>query len=351
MGIDRSLHKSGIYLSDLDTAIKHTVGIEKLKESRILITGATGTIGSFVTDMLLRNNQKNDANIRIFAAGRDTDRLRRIFENFGGVTALPYELEEKIKFDVPIDYIIHCAGNAHPAAFNSDPVGTIIGNVNGTYHLLDYGRTHGAARLLYVSSGEVYGQGDLQLEEFEETYAGYLNTQSPRFCYPSSKRTAENLCASYSMQYGLETVVVRPCHTYGPWMTSSDNRASVQFMNNVLRGEDIIMKSAGDQMRSYNYIADCASALLTVLINGNSGEAYNLANPECRVTIARFARIVASAAGREVIFKVPDRMDIANRTPIARQVLSTGKIEALGWKGAFSLEKGIRHTIDILWGK
>lgn len=351
MNIYKNLHKSKTYNSDLNTAIKHTIGIEKLKGSRILITGATGTIGSFVADMLFKNNQENDANTSVLVAGRDMDQLNSMYGTFEGFTALTYNLEEKIKFDVPVDYMIHCAGNAHPAAFNSDPVGTIVGNINSTYNLLEYGRTHGTARLLYVSSGEVYGQGDTELEEFEETYAGYLNIQSPRSCYPSSKRTAENLCASYSRQYGLETVVVRPCHTYGPWITSSDNRANVQFMNNVLNSEDIVMKSAGDQMRSYNYVADCASALLTVLINGNSGEAYNLANPECRVTIAEFADIVARTANRKVVFETPDSADIANRSPIARQVLATGKIEALGWKGNFSVQRGVQHTIDILCGK
>lgn len=348
---DKNLHKSKTYNSDLRTAINHTVGLEKLKGSRILITGATGTVGSFVTDMLLKNNREHGADVHLYVAGRMVSRLNRIYGDFGDITALPYDLEKEIEFDIPVDYIIHCAGNAHPAAFNSDPSGTIMGNVNSTYDLLEYARNHGAARLLYVSSGEVYGQGNLELEEFDETYAGYLNPQSPRSCYPSSKRTAENLCASYSWQYGLETVVVRPCHTYGPWMTASDNRANVQFFHNVLNGEDIVMKSTGSQMRSYNYVADCGSALLTVLINGNSGEAYNLANPECRVTIAQFAGLVAQTVGHKVVFQTPEPEDIANRSPMTKQVLGTRKIEALGWKGAFSVESGIRHTVDILRGK
>ena len=175
--------------------------------------------------------------------------------------------------------------------------------------------------------------------------------QSPRSCYPAGKRVTENLCASYTKQYGLETVVIRPCHTYGPCITLSDNRANVQFFRNVLNGENIVMKSTGSQMRSYNYIADCASALFTVLINGNSGEAYNTANPDARCSIADFARTIAKEAEIKVVFADPDAADIANRTPIAKQVLSSRKIESLGWRGSFPLEVGIKHMISMLQGK
>lgn len=345
-----NLHESKTYISDLDVAIEQTVGLEKLKGKKMLITGATGTIGSFVVDVLLRYNQTENTDISVCVAGRNVEKIEKLYYGFGEITALSYDINNEIGFDVPVDYIIHAAGNAHPAAFNSGPVETIIGSINSTYNLLRYARKYSTKRLLYISSGEVYGQGNLDVDEFDEAYAGYLDMQSPRSCYPSSKRAAENLCASYSRQYGLETVVVRPCHTYGPFITPSDNRANVQFIRNVLDGEDIVMKSAGVQMRSYNYIADCVSAILTVLINGNSGEAYNIANPYCRVTIAGLAETIAKAVGRRVVFDNPDAVDFANRTPIEKQVLSSKKIEALGWKGAFTVRTGIKHTIDILQG-
>lgn len=349
--IELDLHKSKTYISDLDTSIAYTREIENLRAQSVLITGATGTIGSFVTDMLFRYNQIAQADIRVIAAGRDVQKLNWLYGDCTGFKSVQYDLSKEVQFDIPVDYIIHTAGNAHPAAFNGDPVGTIVNSVNSIYRLLEYGRSHGAKRLLYVSSGEVYGQGDLDLDEFVEGYSGYLDPQSPRSCYPMAKRATENLCASYSKQYGFETVVVRPCHTYGPCFTTSDNRANVQFMKNVLHGEDIVMKSAGTQMRSYNYVADCASALLTVLIMGNSGEAYNTANPDVRCTIAQLAEMIANKAGKEVVYADPDVVDLANRTPIAKQVLSSKKIEALGWTGAFSLEEGIEHTLKILQGQ
>ena len=347
------LQNSNTYISDLDIAIEHSIDIEQIKNKIILITGATGTIGSYIADMLLRYNQVQNARISICLAGRNVALLKEKFAfwNDDNLSFAAYDITSDIILDFEPDYIIHAAGNAHPVAFNGDPVGTIMGNVVGTYNLLEYGRTHKTKRLLYVSSGEVYGQGDLSLDEFEETYAGYVDTSSPRSCYPASKRTAENLCVSYTKQYGLETVIARPCHTYGPGITPTDSRANVQFIRNVLNGEDIVMKSAGTQLRSYNYIGDCASAIITILMKGESGEAYNTANPDVRITIAQLAEIIAITANRNVLFSAPDALDIANRTPIAKQVLSSKKLEALGWKCAFSAEVGIKHTLDILQGK
>lgn len=343
-----NLHQSILYEEDLETTLTHVVNAEKLYGKKVLITGATGTIGSFTADALIHLNQKRKANIRILLAGRSVEKLQNQFGSHDNVKYLSYDLNAPIEFDEGIEYVIHAAGNAHPAAFNGDPVGTIVGNVDSTHRLLEYAKNHGGKRFLYVSSGEVYGQGDSSLDAFDETYSGYLDVLSPRSCYPLSKRMAENLCVSYWKQYGVESVIVRPCHTYGPFMTPSDNRAHAQFLHNALSGKDIVMKSAGTQMRSYNYVADCVSGLLTVLVNGKAGEAYNLANPKARVTIAEFAEKTATTEDCKVVFENPTETDVANRSPIPKQVLATEKLENLGWQPAFGIDAGIRHTLDIL---
>ena len=343
-----NFHASKNYIHDLDVALKHTLNIKALCNSRILLTGATGTIGSFLTDMLIRYNRKFNGKIHIFVAGRNLKKMEHEYAEFDEVIPVYYDLNRDVTFDFYVDYIIHAAGNAHPFAFNGDPVGTIIGNVIGTYNLLQYAQQYGIKRFLYVSSGEVYGQGDFNKESFDEDYLGYLNIQSVRSCYPSSKRTTENLCFSYTEQYGLESVVVRPSHTYGPCITDSDNRAHAQFLKNVISGNDIVLKSTGAQVRSYTYIADCASAILSVLINGNSGEAYNVANPNSVVTIATLARAIADIGKRKVCCSFLNETEYKNVSPIVKQVLSTRKIENMGWKPVFTLENGIRNTINIL---
>jgi nucleoside-diphosphate-sugar epimerase len=347
-----NFYKSATYLSDLETAAANSVGLSQLDGASILVTGATGTIGSFLVDLLILHNKKRHLGIKIYATSRSLKRLKDRFDaaKTDDLIYVEHDICKPISFDFPVDFVIHAAGNAHPSAFCNDPVGTIWGNISGSYNLLEYARTHGAKRFLYLSSGEVYGQGDLSLDAFDETYSGAVDPTAPRSCYPASKRAAENLCASYTAQFGLETVISRPCHTFGAGMTDTDSRATAQFFRNALKNEDIVLKSAGNQLRSYCYVADCASALLTILTCGKSGEAYNIANPNARITIAGLAEIIAKTAGKKVIFAEPDAVDLARRTPIAKQVLNSEKLQKLGWNGGFSIEKGVQHTLSILKG-
>lgn len=345
-----SFYESKTFLEDLRTAVGSVVDIDRLKGSSVMITGASGLIGSYITDMLLYCNKEKGSDITIYALDLSEERLADRFE--GAKTDKLIFIEHNVNdlpdFDFKVDYMIHAASNAFPAAFNNDPVGTIMSNIQGTKYLLDYCRDHGAKRMLYISSGEVYGQGDLSLDSFEESYGGYVDPTSARSCYPNSKRCAETLCVSYTKQYALETVIVRPSHTYGANATKADNRANVQFVNKAVAGEDIVLNSAGNQMRSYTYIADTASAILTVLIKGENAQAYNIADPDARTTIAGLAKTIASQTGVKVIFADPDEVQKAELTPIAKQVLNSHKLEALGWKGKYSVEDGIGHTLKIL---
>lgn len=347
------LYDSATYQQDLLTAIDATRGIEKLNGCRVMVTGATGLIGSFVVDTLLTLNRTRKAGIHVYALGRSEKRLRERFDGVNGeyLHFVEQDVNCEPTFDFAVDYIIHAASNAYPAAFAEDPVGTILSNVLGVKYLLDYAKSHGTKRLLFVSSGEVYGQGDPSLEAFSESYSGYVDPTKPRSCYPASKRAAETLCVSYTQQYGLDTVIVRPCHTYGPNTTTSDNRANVQFVSNAIAGQDIVMQSRGTQMRSYCYVADCVSALLTVLLCGESAEAYNLANPQARVTIAGFAETVASVTGRRVVFADAQDVPKNQQTPITYAVLDSDKLCSLGWKGTYSVEEGVTNTVRVLTGK
>ena len=345
-----NFYKSESYKRDIEIAVKATVGIEKLFNSSVLIAGGSGLIGSYMADMLLYANKHMKANITVYAMDLSAERLA---SRYDGVDTdklhfIEHNVNELPDFDFDVDFIIHAASPAFPAAFNSDPVGTVMSNILGTKYLLDYGKEHGTKRMLYISSGEVYGQGDLSLESFDETYAGYVDPTSARSCYPNGKRAAETLCVSYTKQFGLDTVIVRPSHTYGPTATKADNRANAQFVNKGLAGEDIVLNSAGNQMRSYTYLADSASAILSVLTSGESSNAYNIANSQSRTTIAGYAKEVAAQTGTKVIFADPDEVAKAEMTPIAKQVLSSKKLESLGWKGQFTVEEGIRHTLNIM---
>ena len=216
-------------------------------------------------------------------------------------------------------------------------------NLDGLCHLMEYGLRHQMKRMVYISSGEVYGEGDGSV--FTEESSGYIDILSPRACYPSSKRAAETLCAAYIQEYGADIVIARPCHTYGPYFTESDNRVYAQFIRNILNDEDIVMKSRGEQFRSWLYVVDCAVAMLLLLTKGNSGEAYNVANEESNITIRQLAEEIAKIGNKKVVF---DLAENGNTTPITKAVFSTEKLNQLGWKPLFSIEEGLAHTIQSM---
>lgn len=345
------LYNSSTYMSDLENTVNR-LKLCDLKGSSVLITGASGLIGSYIVDVLLSANALYNMDIQIYALGRSRQRLSK---RFAGIQSdkliyIEQDIQNPLTFRCKADYIIHAASNAYPKAFREDPVGTMMSNLVGTYQLLEYARKSGSKRVLFVSTGEVYGQYDGQSEAYSEEYSGYLDILQARSCYPSSKRAAETLCISYQKQYGVDVVIVRPCHTYGPNTTSNDNRANVQFIDNVCSGKDIVLKSAGNQMRSYCYIADCVSGILTVLMRGDSGEAYNIAYSKAQVSIAQFASIVAEQTGHKVVFEIPDEEALSERTMINRQVLDSSKLERLGWQGKFTVEKGVEHILKIITG-
>lgn len=345
-----NFYQNGVYSDDLKTALHNSVGLEHLKKQSVLVTGATGLIGSFIVEMLLKYNETEDSDITIYAVSRDIKRLRDRFDSCKTQKLIYIEQNMNVEFyfDFNVDYIIHAAGNAYPAAFSNDPVGTILSNIMGSYSLLNYGKSKSVKRILYISSGEVYGLGDKNTKEYKEDYSGYVDPVQIRSCYPTAKRMAENLFVSYGVQYNVDTVIVRPCHTYGANVTKQDNRANAQFISAAVRGEDIVLKSAGLQYRSYCYIADCVSAIMTVLIKGEKWEAYNIANENSRATIADFAAKTASLTGRKVVFDIPEEPDKNQQTFIDRQVLDNNKLKQLGWNGRYILEDGISHTINIL---
>ena len=318
----------------------------KLSGCNILVTGATGLIGGTLVEVLMMNPQRD---YHVFASGRNEERAKKRFAEFIKDKCFHFvrhDVQAPLESGVNFDYIIHAASNASPNFFVKKPVEIIKSNITGVANLMEYGLAHGMRRFLYVSSGEIYGEGDGRI--FTEDYSGYVDCTKPRSCYPSSKRAAETLCVSYADEYGSDVVIARPSHTYGPYFTEQDNRVYAQFIRNVLRGEDIVMKSSGEQYRSWCYVVDCISALLYILLLGKSGEAYNIADAESNISIRDLAETIAKIGGEKVVIDVPADEEKKGFNVVSKSVFSTVKLESLGWKPQGHIEQGLISTIKEL---
>ena len=335
------------YWDDVESVVETIPHLTELFHRTVLITGGTGMICSAVAELLFHLNRTRAAGIGVILAGRSRERMERRFYPFSeGVdyTFLQYNATKNETITVHADYIIHGASNASPAAFRDQPVETMLSNLVGLNSLLETAAKTHVKRLLYISSSEVYGQrpGGHPYGEGDYGYVDILNT---RAAYPSSKRAAETLCAAYGAEYGVDAVIVRPGHIYGPSITDSDDRASAQFTRSALRGENILMKSAGAQLRSYCHTLDCASAILTVLLKGENGQAYNISNRNSIVTIRDVAEALAKEAGVKVVFEASTERERKGYNMMDNSSLDAEKLERLGWHARFDLREGVAATV------
>lgn len=345
------------YKHDIDSLFENGLDLSRLRGKTILVVGATGLIGSCIIDVLMRNL---GICYHVIAAGRNRQRAEHKFAAYLGNPHFSFAemdvtqpvgeclkaqaIEESSAALMHVDYIIDAASNASPNFFKQKPVEVMLANIEGVKHLMEYGLQHGMERMVYISSGEVYGEGDGSA--FTEKSSGYVDCASVRACYPSSKRAAETLCMAYGEEYGANVVIARLSHTYGPGFTESDNRVYAQFIRNVLRGEDILLKSKGEAYRSWLYVVDAAHAILCLMLEGEKGNAYNVAHAESNISIRQLAEMIAEKAHRKVVFDIPVDTQQGNTTPITKATFNTDKLEALGWKPLFDVETGFAHTLE-----
>ena len=334
------------YWQDVELVAQQIPNLENLYGSTIFVTGATGMICSAVVEVLFYLNREKSANIQIVLAGRNKGRMKErfyCFEEGKDYIFILYDATSDKPLNIKADYIIHGASNADPGKFAKEPVETMLANIIGLNTLLKSALVNQTKRLLYISSSEIYGRKEEKRPYKEDDY-GFVDILNPRASYPSSKRAAETLCVAYSAEYGLDTVIIRPGHIYGPTITDSDSRASAQFTRKAKAGEDIIMKSAGSQLRSYCYTLDCASAILTVLIHGKSGAAYNISNPNSIVTIRELAEALAKDGNVSIVFENPSDIEKKSYNLMENSSLESSKLENLGWHALYDIIDGANAT-------
>ena len=342
-----------LYLEDVQLTANLNLSWDKLKDSTILISGASGLIGTFIIDVLMHKNLHEGLNCKIYALGRNSAKAHARFASYMNdehFTFTAHDINYPLqRFDGTADYVLHLASNTHPADYAADPVGTILTNIIGLNNLLSFSTEHSTKRFLFTSSVEVYGENRGDTEYFSEDYCGKINIANARAGYPEAKRCGETLCQSYIKQYGLDVVIPRLSRTYGPTMQKNDSKAIAQFIHKAAAGEDIVLKSAGDQFYSYGYVADVVAGVFTVLFSGQTGEAYNIADEGSDITLRDLAKIAADYAGRSVVFESSDAQEQAGYSTVTKAVLDAGKLKALGWQARYDIKAGITRTLEILY--
>lgn len=337
-------YSSVTYQEDMESVFPYLKKLlEHKEENRILITGATGLVGSFLTDAIRAYERENSIEkIKLFLLSRDK---KKVHQRFLGVeqeniTILEYDIRHEFPDEIEFDYIIHLASNANPRAYAEYPVETIETNVQGAMRLTDYLKKHLNTKAVYASSMEVYGE--IEKEPIKEGDSGVLDFNKLRAGYSESKRVAELLLRSAEEEYGIHCMIARLGYLYGPTMLDEDNKIVSELIRKAHQKEPVTLRTSGIQKRTYCYVGDAVTALLTLLQHGENSEPINVANRDSEITIRELAELVCRMYGLELT--VQDEVIPRTSTNI---VLDTNKLEGLGWRAMTSLQEGLKKSVAI----
>ncbi len=325
--------------------------VNNIKSNTILITGASGMIGSYLCLTFIRLNELFGTNIRILASVRDQNKLNNVIATNKNVEVIVHDVIDPFSIDEHIDYVIHAASPASPKLMAKQPVETNLANTLGTYNTLKLAEQNNSKGYMFISSREIYGEPNEGQKTFTEDGAlGQVNPLIPRNGYAEGKKAAENLCAGYKEEYGLNTKIVRLAHTYGPGMSIYDGRVQADFLRNIMNNENIVLKSDGSSIRTYTYISDAITAMLMVLFN-SSDLVYNIADESSVTSIKELAESLIEISPNPDLRLVFDISDIPQKgvASFKTGILSTSKIKKeLNWYPRYSIKEGFARTIEHL---
>lgn len=330
-----------IFLEDLEYGSNaEFIPWKRFSGKTFFITGATGLIGYTLASLLLYHSVEKKSGIRVIALVRDIAKAR---EQFGGQLAdgAPIEFVEGAVEDFDagsiaqkIDYVVHGACPTASAFFTEHPVETIRTIVNGTDNMLRFCVEKRVQSAAFLSSMEVYGEVSGR-EKLTEESLGKIDLLNPRSSYPEAKRLAENLCACYASEFGLDVKSVRLAQTFGPGVKYEDARVFAYMMRCALENKNIELKTSGTKENPYLYTMDAATAILTVLAKGERGCSYNAANEETYCSVREMGEVVLKVFRKtdlKVLVNVGDSGGARKYSPESSMNLSFEKLQELDWK-------------------
>ena len=339
---------------DLQRIADSDISFNDFHNKTFLVTGATGLIGSMIIKALLFCNQQKQLNISIIALVRDIKKAEKIFEDFLPNDVIKFVIGDlsngEIEINIGINYIIHAASVTSSKYMIERPIETIKTSINGTDAILQLAKEKKSESVVYVSSMEMYGTFEKQNEIVTEDKIGLIDPLIVRSDYPESKRMCENLCVAYSSEYGIPVKIARLSQTFGAGVLPTESRVFSQFAHSVIERKDIVLHTEGLSEGNYTYLSETIEALLILLLKGTNGEAYNIANEACHMTIAEMAKMVSNeVAGKQinVLFDIP-KENIYGYAKDTHMKLSSEKMRSLGWSPKIGLKEAYIRMIDYM---
>lgn len=335
--------------ADLEYIAAKAPGKEQLRGSTILITGATGLVGSLLVKSLACLNRREGTNIRILPWVRSTQKARAVFGDLldrEDVQLVVGDVTEPVTIGASVDYLIHTASVTASKTFVTQPVETLMTAILGTRNVLELAREKNIKSMVYVSSMEAYGITDPVLDRVREGDLGYIDVLSVRSSYSEGKRACECLCAAYASEYGVNVKIARLAQTFGAGVGSGDNRVFAQFTRSCMAGTDIVLHTAGNSMGNYCYTTDTILALLKLLCAGERGEAYTVTNDDTAMRIREVAQLVSDTltGGQvKIVFDIPESALTYGYAPDVTMRLTAEKLRKLGWQPEVPLPEMFRR--------
>lgn len=331
--------------NDLDSILARTETLwTDLRGERILITGATGFFGCWLLESFAWANNRLNLGARVVALSRHPDRLGNKAPHLAADPAITLYAADILNGNFPggnFSHVIHAATEASAKLNTEAPLAMFDTIVEGTRQTLHFATTHSVRRLLFVSSGAVYGTQPPHLTHLSESFEGGPNPLNRASAYAEGKRAAEMLCG-LATSPRFETTIARCFAFVGPYMQLDTHFAIGNFISDALRGGPIQVKGDGSPLRSYLYASDLAVWIWTILFKGQSGRPYNVGS-EDGLSIAALAHEVATAAPQKVGVRVA--LSRNPGAPVHRYVPSTARaLEELGLRAEVPLREAIRRT-------
>ena len=334
---------------DLEQIIKSPiVDWDMLKNKTIFITGATGLIGSILVRAILLKNKKEEFNIKLKLVVRTKDEAEKLFgKDNDFISYIVSSIDEYVPKDVDIDYIIHGASPTKSKFFIENPVETMDIAIMGTKRVLEQAKLSNIKSMVYLSSMEMYGTIDSN--NVDENDQGYIEPLNARSSYSQGKRVCELYSYSYYSEYGVPVKIARIAQTFGAGISKNENRVFKVFADAVINKQDIVLKSEGTTIINYSYTTDTVIGLLCIMLNGKSGEAYNLVSDNNNMTILESAKYLAEKYGAgkvNVKIEIPEQNQ--GFAPNNKIVLNNNKIKSIGWNYKYNITQGYDRLIKYL---